>query len=69
MAQIGDFAMAKELHEMTFEEAVKEGIELELDAVVQGKALRSRVYGVMELALRWQHARQTHNKDSRCGAK
>ncbi len=56
--------MVKELHEMTFAEAVREGVELELDAVVQGKSLHKRVYSVMELALRWASERQSHGKDT-----
>lgn len=65
----GEQEMVKELHEMTFAEAVKEGIELELDAVVQGKPLHKRVHDVMELALRWSFERREAGKDARIGAK
>jgi hypothetical protein len=60
--------MAKKLHEMTFAEAVREGIELELDAVVQGRPLHLRVHDVMELALRWASDRRDAAKDDRIGA-
>lgn len=61
--------MAKELHEMSFADAVKEGIELELNAVVQGKPLHKRVYDIMELALRWAHERREADKDFRIDAR
>lgn len=50
----------KELEEYTFDELVRMGIELELDSVVQGAPLKSRVYRLMELASRWQYQRQVN---------
>jgi hypothetical protein len=53
----------KPLHEKTFDEMVKEGVELELDAVVQGKPLKRRVWDVMNLAAQWGYERHS-NKPS-----
>ena len=60
--------MAKKLHEMSFTEAVREGIELELDAIVQGRPLHLRVHDVMEFALRWASDRRDAAKDDQIGA-
>jgi hypothetical protein len=46
--------MAKELAELSFDELVKLGINKELDAIVTGESLHSRVYSLMELAARWR---------------
>ena len=43
----------KELRDISFEELVMRGIELELDAIVRGESLKSRVYAVMNLASLW----------------
>jgi len=48
----------KELHELTINELVKWGIELELDAIVRGESLKSRVYAVMSLAAQWESQRR-----------
>jgi hypothetical protein len=61
--------VAKELYEMTFAEVVREGIELDLDGIVQGNPLHSRVRGVMELALRWASERRDAARDDRIDAK
>lgn len=50
--------MSKEFKDMTFEELVKFGVEIELDAIVKGESLRSRVWQIMACATQW-HNEQT----------
>ena len=50
--------MHKELADLTWDELVREGIQLELDAIVQGRDLRSRVFQIMDLAARWNQEKQ-----------
>lgn len=45
--------MHKALKDMTFDELVREGVELELDAIVKGSPLCGRVRAVIDLAVRW----------------
>ena len=47
-----------ELKDMSFDDLVREGVNLELDAVVQGESLRKRVWAVMDLAVRWAAGRK-----------
>jgi hypothetical protein len=42
-----------ELKDKSFQDLVKDGIELELDSIVQGEPLRKRVYQLMNLAVIW----------------
>lgn len=51
---------AKQLHEKSFDELVKMGVEKELDAIVQGVSLHTRVYALMELAVRWRFEKSKH---------
>jgi hypothetical protein len=53
--------MSKALHEMTFADVVERGVELELDAVVQGMPLSKRVYAVVDLAVRWAAEQRKQN--------
>jgi len=54
--------MVKPLSEMSYTDIVQEGVRLELNAVIQGRALQSRVRDVMELALRWASERRDAEK-------
>ena len=56
--------MSKELKDLTFDELVKWGVENELDNIVQGLSLKSRVYSVMMLATQWAHQRSEAKKKS-----
>lgn len=47
--------MEKSLVDMTFDELAKTCLEVELDAIVQGKSLKNRVYQTVELATRWEY--------------
>ncbi len=45
--------MAKELEDMTFDELIKFGIELDTDAVVKGESLALRIRTLLDLGARW----------------
>ena len=57
--------MSKELKDMTFDDLIRFGVEIDVDNIIQGKALKSRIYQVMELAARWsneQNEKKNKNK-------
>lgn len=47
--------MHKELADLTFDELVARGVELEINHIVRGEKLSRRLHAVMELAVRWRH--------------
>lgn len=47
--------MSKELAELSFEELVKMGVGKELDAIIKGESLHSRVHALVELGVRWRY--------------
>ena len=47
--------MHKELADLTFDELVARGVEIEINNIVRGAKLSSRVFSVMELAVRWRY--------------
>jgi len=47
----------KELGDLTWNELLQHGIHLELDDIVQGKPLKSRVWTLLDLGAQWQAER------------
>lgn len=45
----------KDISEWTFDELVQRGVELELDSIVKGEPLASRVRRIMDLSVQWRH--------------
>ncbi len=50
--------MSKEIKDMDFDDLVKLGIQYELDNIVSGRPLKSRVWDLMNLAAQWSHEKQ-----------
>lgn len=54
--------MDKELNEMSFEDLVRKGVEIEVDSFMAGEKIRDRVYRIMELAVRWRYEKSQTEK-------
>ena len=50
--------IGKPFTELTFDQLVRECVELDVDAIVAGKTLYKRVWQVAELASRWAYERR-----------
>ena len=47
--------MSKELKDMSFKELVAFAVEVEIDGIVEGSKLSTRVYQLMNLAVAWSN--------------